>query len=154
MARKLFLLFNLGDERFAVSTELITEIIPLVELTSVPKTEPYICGLFNYRGETIPVIDTVMLLYNRPHDRKICTRIIVLTSIKDDCITRVGLIAEKVNKTEAYDTEQISEHALTVQHTPCLGKIINDGNGEIQLIDLEKLIPQEANCLRVAAGHS
>ncbi len=153
MADKLFLLFNLNDERFAVGTESISEIIPLVTLTKVPKTAPYIAGLLNYRGETMPVIDTVMLLYDKPHQRKICTRIIILSSTDEDCLSHVGLIVESANRTVKYDSEQISEHRLTQQHTAYLGKTLNDEQGEIQLLDIEKLIPQEAGCLKSAAGY-
>ena len=150
MANKLFLLFNLGSERFAVSTEMITEIIPLLEVTPVPKSAPYICGLINYRGETIPVIDALMLLYERPHHRKICTRIIILSHNESGCMTRVGLIVEKANKTGIFATDQIHEHNLTQQHAPYLGKSMTDDEGEIQLIDMDRLIPQETRRLRTA----
>jgi len=152
MAKRLYLLFSLGEERFAVTTELITEITPLVDMTRVPKTESYVCGLFKYRGETIPVIDTSMMLFNKPYNRKICTRIIVLSRQHDDTFKRIGIIAEKVNKTESFDTEQISEHPLT--QTPYLGKTLSDEHGEIQLIDLNKFLPVEFDELKSMAIHS
>jgi len=154
MAKRLFLLFNLGNERFAVTTELITEITPLVELTRIPRTESYICGLFNYRGETIPVVDTSMLLFNQPHSRKICTRIIILTRVKGDIISRIGLIAEKVNKTESFDTDLINRHVLTQKHSPYLGKTLTDEQGEIQIIDLEKFMPDDFDDIKSLAMHS
>ncbi len=154
MAKRLFLLFNLGDDRFAVTTELITEITPLVELTHVPKTESYICGLFKYRGETIPVVDTSLLLFNKPHNRKICTRIIILTRQHHGIVSRIGLIAEKVNKTESFDTDQINEHKLTQKRAPYLGKTLSDDYGEIQIIDLEKFMPDDFDDLDSLAMHS
>ncbi len=151
MAKRLFLLFNLGGERFAVTTEMITEITPLVEFTKVPKTDSHICGLFKYRGETIPVVDTCMLLFNKAYSRKICTRIIVLSRQQGGIVSRIGLIAEKVNKTESFDTDLISEHTLTQKHTPYLGKTLTDEQGEIQIIDLEQFMPDDLDDLKSLA---
>ena len=152
MTTRLHLFFSLNDERFAVRTDCITEVIPLVNLTSVPKTEHYVCGLMNYRGESIPVIDAVKLLYDRTYNKKICTRIIVLTFQQEDHMTRVGLIAEKVNMTKKIDTSLISAHSLTLQNSPCLGEIISDQQGDIQIIDIEKIIPSESGCLKTVAS--
>ena len=110
MAKQLLLLFNLDNQRFAVRTNLITEIIPLVEIVKVPKSEPYICGLFNFRGTTIPIVDMTMLLYDKPHTRKVCTRILVLSINQGECITQVGLIAERVNSPQVFDTKDLTEH--------------------------------------------
>ncbi|MBF0263753.1 MAG: chemotaxis protein CheW [Gammaproteobacteria bacterium] len=150
MAKNLFLLFTLDENRFAVTTDLITEIIPLVSLIEVPKTEPYVCGLFNYRGLTIPVIDMVTLLYNKTHHKKICTRILIVSIEHDECTTRVGLIAEKVHKTEVFATEDIVEHALSQKSGPYLGRTIKDKKGEIQIIDIKKLLPDEVKCTAIA----
>ncbi len=154
MTEKLFMLFSLDDSRFAVSTEMIKEVMPLSTLTTVPKTEPYIAGLIHYNGKSIPVIDSVMLLYKKPHKRKICTRIIILNYKHSDVIPHVGLIVESANKTIKYDADNIDEHNLTKQHTSYLGKIINVNNEEIQLIDVDALIPQEAAHLQSAASCS
>jgi len=152
MTTRLYLLFSLNDERFAVHTDCITEVIPLVNLTNIPKTEHYVCGLMNYRGESIPVIDAVKLLYNRDYHKKICTRIIVLTFHQDEHTTRVGLIAEKVNMTKKIDSSLISAHKMTQQHSPYLGEIFSDQQGDIQIIDIEKIIPSESGCLKTVAS--
>jgi len=150
MAKKLLILFQADDQRFAISAKHIVEITPLVELINVPKTRPYISGLFNYRGTSIPVIDTNMLLFNKPSSLNICTRIIVLSNSEERSPKYVGLIAEKVNKTINAEFSDISNHTLTEEHDAYLGKIFNDHDGEIQILDVEKLLPQEANCLMAA----
>ena len=147
MTTKLFLLLNLGANRFAVETDCITEIVPIVEMIKVPKTEAFICGLMNYRGETLSVIDTVRLLYDVDYNKKMCSRIIIISITENNKTTRIGLIAEKVNRTRRIDTNVISEHALTLEHTPYLGKIISDQEGDIQIINQERLIKHESRHL-------
>jgi chemotaxis-related protein WspB len=145
MTSGLYLLFNLGSERFAVSTSIITEIIPLVEVTQVPTTPEYICGVFNYRGETIPVIDTNQLLYRQDHNQRICTRILVLETEAHEGTAHVGLIAEKVNQTTMIDTTDIRKHTLTRNSNVYLGKTVSDELGEIQIIDLDQLVKDALN---------
>lgn len=147
MTTKLFLLFNLGANRFAVETDCITEIVPIVELIKVPKTEAFVCGLMNYRGETLSVIDTVRLLYDFDYNKKMCSRIIIVSTTENNKTTRIGLIAEKVNRTCRIDTNETSEHSLTIEHTPYLGTIISNQDGDIQIIDLKKLIEHESRHL-------
>lgn len=147
MTTKLFLYFSLNGERYAVHTDHITEITPLVNLTVIPKTEHYVCGIMNYRGESIPVIDAVKLLYDIPYGKKICTRIIIITLHNNNQAERVGLIVEKVNMTKKVDLDNISTHTLTQPHTPYLGEIINDPLGDIQVLNLASIIPSESGCL-------
>jgi purine-binding chemotaxis protein CheW len=52
--------FMVGDEEFAVPILSIQEIIKPIEYTRVPKTPPYVLGVFNLRGSVIPLIDLRM----------------------------------------------------------------------------------------------
>ncbi len=52
--------FMVGDEEFAVPILGIEEIIKPIEYTRVPKTPPYVLGVFNLRGSVLPLIDLRM----------------------------------------------------------------------------------------------
>jgi purine-binding chemotaxis protein CheW len=52
--------FMVGDEEFAVPILGIQEIIKPIEYTRVPKTPPYVLGVFNLRGSVLPLIDLRM----------------------------------------------------------------------------------------------
>jgi len=43
--------FKLGEEEYAIDVLKIQEIIRLVEITSVPRTDNYILGVMNLRGK-------------------------------------------------------------------------------------------------------
>jgi purine-binding chemotaxis protein CheW len=49
--------FLLAEERYGVSTQLVREVRPLLELTPVPCTPGYVLGIIDVRGEFISVID-------------------------------------------------------------------------------------------------
>ena len=49
--------FIVGDEEFAVPILSIQEIIKPIEWTRVPFTPDYVLGVFNLRGNVLPLID-------------------------------------------------------------------------------------------------
>ena len=53
----LILAIRIGDQTFAVPTQWIVEVVPLVSLRDVPQAPPYLAGVCNYRGRIAPVID-------------------------------------------------------------------------------------------------
>lgn len=52
-----FLEFYLGKESYAVSLLKVKEVITLPEVTPIPKSPAYVCGLINLRGLVLTVID-------------------------------------------------------------------------------------------------
>jgi chemotaxis-related protein WspB len=53
----LMLIFQVGDERYAIETSQIVEIVPMVMLQKATSALPdYVAGAFNYQGKVIPVI--------------------------------------------------------------------------------------------------
>lgn len=49
--------FRLGEERYGIATEVVREVFPLVELTPLPCTPPFVRGIVNAWGEIVSVID-------------------------------------------------------------------------------------------------
>jgi len=56
------LVFGLGDELFAVDTAVTREVVAAPVISSLPTAPPSVLGLFNLRGEIVPVFDTAGLL--------------------------------------------------------------------------------------------
>jgi purine-binding chemotaxis protein CheW len=54
---KRFLEFNLGKESYAVGLLKVKEVITPPEITPIPKSPAYVCGLINLRGLVLTVID-------------------------------------------------------------------------------------------------
>ncbi len=49
--------FIIGDEEYAIPILSIQEIIKPIEYTRVPQVPDYVLGVFNLRGDVIPLID-------------------------------------------------------------------------------------------------
>src|SRR5438552_2197518 len=96
----LFLLFQLGKDRYALDIRQVAEVLPLVEVKQIPHTLPAVVGAFNYRGTSIPLIDLNELALGRPALKRLSTRII-LVHYPDPKGTShlLGLIAEKATGT-------------------------------------------------------
>lgn len=56
------IVFNLGNEKFALETKFIHGIEKMMDFTHVPLAPNYIKGLINLRGNIITVIDLKMYL--------------------------------------------------------------------------------------------
>ncbi|MFY9174401.1 MAG: chemotaxis protein CheW [Peptococcia bacterium] len=57
MANKQFVVFKLADEEYGIDIMGVQEIIVPVPLTKIPNVPEYFSGVFNLRGDIIPLID-------------------------------------------------------------------------------------------------
>ena len=62
----LFLVFQLGPDRYALDAKRVAEVLPLVDIKSIPHAPNGIAGVFNYRGTPVPVIDLAQLTLGQP----------------------------------------------------------------------------------------
>ena len=147
MAKQQYLVFFIADEPFAISSQDVIEILPMVNISHIPKTEDYVTGMMNFRGTMTPVIDLPMLLTTNAYQKKVCSRIIIINNKYHNEFKYTGLIAEKVIRTTSLDTGDFSQHTLIKNGTKYLGNIAQDGNDKIQIIDLDQLLPEEVNNL-------
>lgn len=56
------LVLGLGSDLYAIETSVAREVVPASECTHLPATPPSVLGVFNLRGEIVPVFDTAALL--------------------------------------------------------------------------------------------
>lgn len=74
-----FLSFFLGDEEYAIDILIIKEIIGIMDITFVPRTDDYIRGIISLRGAIIPVFDLRKRLGLRETGYSDKNRIIVIS---------------------------------------------------------------------------
>lgn len=139
----LFIIFQLGDDRYAFDAGQIEEILPLVGIKPVPQSPDGVAGVFNYRGAPVPVIDLSELTLGRPAQRRLSTRIIVVHYANDNGDKRLlGLIAEKAMETIRRDTNEFVSTGVGSDRTLYLGPVAADAHGLLQWIDVKKLLPK------------
>jgi purine-binding chemotaxis protein CheW len=108
------LMVGLGNEIFAIETDMVREIIDPVPVTRVAGARAFLPALINVRGNVIPLAD-LRLRFGMPASAASSdTRIVVIeVEIDGDPVT-LGIIADKV-----YEVTDIS--GKNAQQTPRLG---------------------------------
>lgn len=91
--------FIIGDEEYAVPILNIQEIIKPIEYTRVPSVPEYVLGVFNMRGNVMPLIDLASL-FNLGHcEISEHTRYIVLRNEKDNSASgAAGFVIDKLTE--------------------------------------------------------
>jgi purine-binding chemotaxis protein CheW len=87
-----YLTFMLGDEYYGLEIQKVREIVAMMHITPVPRTQPFIRGVVNLRGHVIPVIDLRLKLDLPPTEPNKLTCIIVVELRHN----KIGMIVDKV----------------------------------------------------------
>lgn len=141
----LFLLFQAGDDAYALDARHVREVIPRVALRECPGAPSHVAGLFNYRGAVVPVLDFCLLLHRPPSRPRLSTRVLLIASGEPahPGSRLLGLVVESLIKTMAADERAFSQAGLTTDQAPFLGAIFCDGKRLIQRLIPDRLLPAE-----------
>ncbi len=138
----LLLIFQLGSSRFALDARAIVEVVPLVQLEPVAHAPGYIAGLFNYRGELVPVVDLRSLTQDQPCTLHMTSRIILVHyPLPGGGQRLLGMLAEQVTETIKRDRDAFSSSGIRIHDTPYLGDIARDEQGMIHFLQFDQLLP-------------
>ena len=139
----LFLLFQLGKERYALQASRVVEVVPLLELKQLPQAPQGVAGIFNYRGRPVPAVDLCALTLGQPASERFSTRIIIV-NYPDESGTNhlLGLIAEHTTEMLRKDVKDFMDSGVRLNHAPYLGPILMDDQSPIQWIYEQRLLPE------------
>ena len=151
----LMLLFYVNNDRYALETKRVVEVVPKVALKTLHHGPDLIAGLFNYRNRLVPVIDLCRLIQGTPCRPLFSSRIILVNYQihNDDSPTGssfgsqpkshiLGLMAERVTDTFRKQETQHFVPGMKVDTAPYLGEMITDGQGMIQCLQLDYILPE------------
>lgn len=144
----LFLLLAVDDKRYALESQKVVEVLPLVFLETLPHSPEYIAGIFNYRGKIVPVIDLCQLMRNKPCCEHFSTRIILIkhrydgdeNSSESPQDSVFGLMGERVIETLHKSETELMDANIQIDAAPYLDKIIVQDAEMIQCIHLDYLL--------------
>ena len=133
--------FSIGEEEFGVHILKVQEIIRTMEITKVPRAQPFVEGVINLRGKVIPIIDLRRRfgLASKPHDKH--TRIIVI----EIDIMIVGFVVDSVSEVLRIPTSTVEPPppvvaGLESEYISGVGKL---PDRLLILLDLNKLLSRE-----------
>jgi chemotaxis-related protein WspB len=139
----LFLLFRLGNDRYALEASRVVEVLPLLDLKQWPQAPPGVAGSFNYRGRPVPAVDLCELALGRPARALLSTRIIIVNHPDArGALHLLGLIAERATEMLRKDSRDFVDAGFKIGAAPYLGPISMDAHGAIQWVDERRLLSE------------
>ena len=137
----LLLVFHLGSERFALDTGGVVEVLPLVHFRPLPQAVAGIAGIFNYHGETVPLVDLGALALGIASKSRMSTRIILVDYTPAGGVPhRLGLLAERTTETIRREESDFADTGVAVDGAPYLGPVTRDARGLIQRVEVSRLL--------------
>ena len=139
----LFLLFQLGKDRYALEASRVVEVLPMVARKHLPQAPKGVVGIFNYRGQPVPAVDLCELAMGKPAEDRFSTRIIIVNyRTSTHAVRLLGLIAESATEMLRKDPKAFVQTGVHLPAAPYLGPILMDVQGPIQWIDEQRLLPE------------
>lgn len=139
----LFLLFQLGNDRYALEASRVVEVVPLLDMKQLPQAPRGVAGIFNYRGHPVPAVDLSALTLNQPASQRFSTRIIIVNYPDGNGINHLlGLIAERATETLHKDANDFVDSGVKLGQAPYLGPILMEDQNPIQWIYEQRLLPE------------
>ena len=136
----LFLMFQLGTDRYAIDAKQVTEVLPLVQLRHLPHAPPGLAGIFDYHGTPVPLVDLSEIALGTPSRKWMSTRIILVKYPLETGKTHLlGILAERATETFRRPEEDFQDSGAA---GACyLGPVLADTAGIVQRIEIPRLLP-------------
>jgi len=152
VASKLFLVFQVGGQRFALAAMEVAQILPLLPLKPVPRAPAWVAGIFAHRGHVVPVIDIGALTFDQPAVARTSTRLVLVhyrvQPQQPDAL--LGLILEQATDTLRCDPAEFQPYGLDNPAAPYLGPVREDALGLLQWVRVEDLLDDQARAMLYA----
>ena len=138
----LCLLFQLGDERYALRAAEVCEVLPALAVRPIAHAPRGIAGIVDYRGTSLPVIDLSQIVLSRPAEMRLSTRLIVVTlGVRAAEPRLMGLIAERVTEVVRTAPADFETPGVTSAAAPYLEEVFRVGGGLVQRVNIGRLLP-------------
>ena len=127
----LYMIFVVNNQKYALSSRYIIEIIEMLPITKVPFLPKYMKGIINLRSTIIPVMDARMRFDIEPIDYNERTCIIIIENNN----SKIGLIVDTVNEVIHISPEQnMNMDSSEEDGKTNFIKSVSEVNNDIQLI--------------------
>jgi chemotaxis-related protein WspB len=146
----LFILFTLDSERYVIDATQVERLIPLTP-QSPPKTIPgapsWVAGVLDHEGTPLPVIDLPALALGRPAASLMSTRVVLVRYPHHGRTRLLALLLEGATRTIRLDADAFHATGLDMPQARYLGPVAREGNGLVQWIRVEHLLPDDVKAL-------
>ncbi len=145
METRLYLLFKIDIERYALDYKWVDRVISLQSIKEIPGTVRGISGVIDYQNQKVPVIDIKKMATGNSARTSVTTRIIIINyPIDKENYKLLGIVAESVNKTIHLSESDFTESPVNPENAQFLGDLVTDKNKSIlQRITINKLLNKD-----------
>ena len=139
---KLFLLFRIGAERYALEATAVAEVLPRLVLKPIAHAPHWVAGVFAHRGAVVPVIDLSALTFGHAAQSRTSTRLVLVhyRAHAERAPQWLGLILEQATDTLRCAPAEFKHYGLDNRQAPYLGPVREDELGLLQWIRVEDLL--------------
>jgi len=155
VARKLFLQFRIGGDRYLLAADTVVQVLPPQPLKQVPGAPGWVAGILSYKGEPVPVIDMSQLALGQGARQVTSTRTVLVAHRHNgqDPLRTLGLILEGVTETVHRNPADFMPSGLDGLHARYLGPVLQDEDGSmLQWVGVDELLSDEACALLFSAA--
>jgi chemotaxis-related protein WspB len=137
----LFLVLQLGNDRYAVEAAQVVEVLPVVKVRHLPRAPTGLVGVFDYHGQPVPLVDLTELALGTPSRQWMSTRIIVVNYSPHPGATKtLGLLAEQATETMRRSEADFIDAGVSVAAASYLGSVTTHAGDIIQRIEIQNLL--------------
>jgi chemotaxis-related protein WspB len=139
---KLFLLFRIGAERYALEAAEIAEVLPRLNLKAIVHAPHWVAGVLAHRGQVIPVVDLAALAFGQEARSRNSTRLVLVhyRARAGQPMQLLGLIIEQATDTLRCPPEEFKAYGLDIPEAAWLGPVREDPAGLVQWIKVHDLL--------------
>ncbi|MGF0239622.1 chemotaxis protein CheW [Rhodococcus sp. IEGM1300] len=145
----LFLVFRIGNERFALQAIEVAQVLPRVPLKPIAMAPDWVAGVFAYRGAVVPVIDLSALTFGEPAQARTSTRLVLVNyrATPDAAVQLLGLILEQATDMLRCNPADFHPYGLANRKAPYLGPVREDAQGLLQWVHVADLLDERVRAL-------
>lgn len=146
---KLFLLFCIGSDRYALDGGEVDEVLPLTALKQIPGAPPWVSGLLTRHGRPVPVIDLSALACGTPAAARTSTRTVLVRYRRagEGAPRCLGLRVERATETLRCDPAEFVDGGIDPGEARYLGPVRADAAGLVQWVKVDALLPDAVHAM-------
>lgn len=140
-----YLSFIVGDEYYGVNILRVQEIRAWENVTRIPNTPDYLCGVMNLRGAIVPMVD-LRLRFEMAPKPYTSTTIVIILKVEGVTSRTIGVVVDVVSDAIDVTDDMIRPVPDFGTHldTRYIKGLVPKGNNMIMLLNIDHLLSVEA----------
>jgi purine-binding chemotaxis protein CheW len=140
-----FLSFVLGGEEYGVEILRVQEIKGWDNVTPIPNTPDYLCGVLNLRGTIVPVVD-LRIRFDMERKKYTPTTVVIVLKVEGVTMRTVGIVVDAVSDAHNVTQDMIrpTPDFGTNVDTKFIKGLVPIENNMMMLLNIDQLLSVEA----------